>query len=429
MAKIVILGAGLAGLSAAYHLKEDYQIYEKEQEIGGLCRSKCINGFTFDYSGHLLHFQTQKGFNFIKELIGNDLVKHRRRAWIYFKKTYIPYPFQANLYYLSQELAHECLQGILKRKPLEVSEPANFLEWSIDKFGQGIVKHFFKPYNVKFWTVPLKEMDCSWAENLVPVPTISEVLEGAWRRNKKSFGYNINFWYPKKDGIKTLVTNLSKNIHNIKVSKEVKSINWQAKKVRFSDGEEVQYEYLISTLPLVELINSLNDKPKEIDEAAKSLRYVSIYNFNLGIDRERITDKHWIYFPEEDFVFFRVGFPMNFSKEVVPEGKSSLYAEVSYSLTKPLHKDKVKTRIIEDLHKAKILKPKDKVVVTDENDFKYGYILYNHNHQFCQKQILDFLNSIQIFSIGRYGHWSYMSMEEAVLEGEKISQRIDKNSC
>ena len=424
MEKVVILGAGLAGLSAAYHFKKDCRIYEKDEEIGGLCRSKRIDGFTFDYSGHLLHFQTQKGFNFIKELLGDSLEKHRRRAWIYFKNAYVPYPFQANLYYLPQDLSNECLQGILKRKILGESEPANLLEWSIDKFGKGIVKHFFMPYNTKFWTVPLEEMDCSWAENLVPVPTISEVLEGAWRRNKKAFGYNINFWYPKKGGIKELVTALSKGFSNIQVSKEVKKINWQTKKITFKDGEEVQYEHLVSTLPLIDLMELLVDEPEEIREAGKLLRYVSIYNLNLGIDRDRITDKHWIYFPEDEFVFFRVGFPMNFSKEAVPAGKSSLYAEVSYSLNSSLDKEKIKTRIIEDLHKAKILKEKDKILVMDENDVRFGYILCDHNHQSCRKKILDFLNSVRIFSIGRYGCWRYMSMEETILEGKKIAQKL-----
>ncbi len=422
MAKIVILGAGLTGLSLAYHLKGEYEVYEKNAEIGGLCRSKYIDGFIFDYSGHLLHFQTQKGFNFIKELLPDNLVKHKRRAWIYFQKTYVPYPFQANLYYLPQELTHECIQGVLKRKNFSEEEPANFLEWCLNKFGKGIVEHFLKPYNVKFWTVPLEEIDCSWVENLVPVPTISEVLEGAWRRSKKSFGYNVNFWYPQKGGIKNLIDSLNKNINHVYLGKEVKSVNWKEKTVIFTDESKVGYECLFSTIPLIELMKNLDEKPEDMVEAAKLLNYISVYNLNLGIDRDRITDKHWIYFPEDEFIFFRLGFPMNFSKDVVPKGKSSLYAEVSYSSNRPVDKEKLKTRIIEDLYKTQILKPKDKILVTDENDFKYAYILSDHNYQNSQKKILDFLNSVQIFPVGRYGRWSYMSMEESILDGEKASQ-------
>jgi len=425
MAKITILGAGLAGLSAAYHLKKDYQIYEKNEEIGGLCRSNHIDGFTFDCSGHLLHFQTQKGFDFVHSLLGEELLKHKRRAWIYFKGAYIPYPFQANLYYLPQVLAHECLQGMLKRKKLGGDTPVNFSEWLIGKFGKGMVNHFFEPYNTKFWTLPLEEISYSWAENLVPVPTISEALEGAWKRNKKAFGYNINFWYPKKGGIKVLIDSLSKSICNIQASKEIKKIDWEAKKVKFNDGEEVEYESLISTLPLVELIDFLDNAPEEIVASRELLQYVSIYNLNLGIDRERITDKHWIYFPEKDFIFFRVGFPMNFSKEAAPSGKSSLYTEVSYSSKRPLDNENIKARIIEDLHKAKILRGKDKILAVDENDIRYGYILCDHNYQSSQMKILNFLNSIKIFPIGRYGRWHYMSMEQVILDGRRIAEMLN----
>jgi len=84
--RIFILGAGLAGLSAAWHLQKDglgCQIFEKESEVGGLCRSKNINGFTFDYDGHLLHFKHSYTFNLIKSLLKNNLFEHQRNAWIY----------------------------------------------------------------------------------------------------------------------------------------------------------------------------------------------------------------------------------------------------------------------------------------------------------------------------------------------------------
>src|SRR3989338_7951047 len=98
--RILILGAGLAGLSAAWHLQKkgiDCQLFEKEPEVGGLCRSKKINNFIFDYSGHLLHFKHKYTFNLVRNLLGNDLLKHQRSAWIYSYGKCTRYPFQANL--------------------------------------------------------------------------------------------------------------------------------------------------------------------------------------------------------------------------------------------------------------------------------------------------------------------------------------------
>lgn len=115
--RILILGAGLAGLSTAWHLQKkgiDCQIFERESEIGGLCRSKKIDGFTFDYCGHLLHFKHRYAFNLIKNLLGSNLIEHKRSAWIYSSGVYTPYPFQANLHGLPADIAKECLLGFIK---------------------------------------------------------------------------------------------------------------------------------------------------------------------------------------------------------------------------------------------------------------------------------------------------------------------------
>ncbi len=108
--RIFILGAGLTGLSAAWHLQKrgiDCQIFEKEPEVGGLCRSKKIGGFTFDCDGHLLHFKHRYTLNLIKNLLKNNLTEHQRNAWIYAFDTYVHYPFQANLYGLPPSVVKE----------------------------------------------------------------------------------------------------------------------------------------------------------------------------------------------------------------------------------------------------------------------------------------------------------------------------------
>ena len=108
--KIIVLGAGLAGLSVAWHLQKkgiECLVFEKESEVGGLCRSKTIKGFTFDCDGHLLHFKHRHAFNLVKSLLGNNLTEHKRSSWVYFDSSYIPYPFQANLHGLPAKIAEE----------------------------------------------------------------------------------------------------------------------------------------------------------------------------------------------------------------------------------------------------------------------------------------------------------------------------------
>jgi len=198
--RIIVLGAGLAGLSTAWHLQKsglDCQVFEKELEVGGLCRSKNINGFIFDYDGHLLHFRHRYAFNFIKGLLGSNLARHQKNAWIYAYKRYIRYPFQANLYCLPPTIIKECLSGLIQvsgNKRIRDKDGFNFSEWIRQSFGKGIARHFMVPYNTKFWTVPPEELTCEWLDGFIPVPSLKQVIEGALKDRRKQFGYaNVIF--------------------------------------------------------------------------------------------------------------------------------------------------------------------------------------------------------------------------------------------
>lgn len=426
--KIVILGAGLAGLSTAYHLKKDYEIYEKEGDVGGLCRSKNINGFTFDYDGHLLHFKNRYALDLLKKLMNGNLVKHRRNSWIYSFGTYTRYPFQANFFGLPQQISKECILGLIKAKYRNGNgRPENgtcFEDWILDTFGQGIARYFMLPYNAKFWTVSPRELTCEWIDGYIPVPTLEETVEGALAENERKFGYNVLFWYPAQGGIQEVATAFAKKIKRVNTSSEVIKIDIVNKEVKFRDNRKVYFDKLISTIPLPEIINLIDDLPENVISAIKKLRYTSILNLNLAIERNKISDKHWIYFPEKKFIFYRVGFSHNFSPHLTPLGKSSLYVEVSYSKDKPINKKKIVQRIIRDLIKADILTEKERILARDVNDIKYGYILYDQNYQSSIERILNFLNKNNIYSLGRYGSWRYMSMEDVILEGKNAAERI-----
>ncbi|MFH1768956.1 MAG: FAD-dependent oxidoreductase, partial [Candidatus Omnitrophota bacterium] len=159
--RIVILGAGLAGLSVAWHLQKlgiECRVFEKENAPGGLCRSKKIAGFTFDYDGHLLHFKHNYTLRLLKNLLGGNLIRHRRSAWIYSFDRFTRYPFQANLYGLPSAVTKDCLLEYIKvhRNGSKISHNGSFYHWIDKTFGKGIGRNFMMPYNRKFWTVPLR---------------------------------------------------------------------------------------------------------------------------------------------------------------------------------------------------------------------------------------------------------------------------------
>lgn len=422
---IVILGAGLAGLSAAYHLKQDYALFEKEQEPGGMARSIDKDGYVFDYDGHLLHFNNEYVFKLVSEILDGNLAPHKRDSWIYSKDIFTRYPFQANFYGLPKQVVRDCLIGLIKAK---VTSPykrpdanGNFEDWIVKTFGRGIAEHFMLPYNKKFWTVEPGELNCDWLDGFVPVPPLEDTITGAIQDNAKSYGYNSRFWYPVKGGISQLANSFADRAKNTYFNKRAVTLDQYRKEVVFEDGMIRRFKKLITTIPLPELSGILINIPDKVREAFSMLRFTSVYVVNLGIKREDVSEKHWIYYPEKDFVFYRIGFPTNFSMDVAPSGRTSIYSEVSYSQHKPIDKNKILSDTIEGLKKARLITDSDETEVCLPIDIKYGYVVYDANRRYAVSVIKDYLKRFNIHTIGRYGSWSYMSMEDVILEGKETA--------
>ncbi|HTY45275.1 MAG TPA: FAD-dependent oxidoreductase [Patescibacteria group bacterium] len=426
--RIVILGAGLAGLSAAWHLQRkgiDCLVFEKAPDVGGLCRSKKIGGFVFDYDGHLLHFRHRYTFELVKDFLADNLSEHRRNSWIYSSGRYTRYPFQANLYGLPSSIVKECLMGFIETaREQQEQGRVTFFDWIHKKFGNGISRHFMVPYNTKFWTIPPEEMTCEWLDGFVPVPSLHQVIEGTIQENRKSFGYNAHFWYPKKGGINELVSALASRIKNIYTNCQVTGIDTRNKCVHLDSGSKERYDLLISSIPLPDIPHMVSGMPKAVAGFFKRLRWNSVFNLNIGVDKQDYLGRHWVYFPEKELSFFRVGCFHNFSSTSAPPGKSSLYIEVAYSKEKPIDKTKIIFHIKEDLKKVGILAQGDGIVSEDINDIKYAYPIYDRHWQQNRNEIVKYLGHHDILPVGRYGSWRYMSMEDVILDGKAVAEKI-----
>lgn len=432
--KVLVLGAGICGLSAAWHLQKqgiNCVTFEKEKEVGGLCRSKVKNGFIFDYDGHLLHFKNKSIFKLVKGLLENNLKKHKRNSWVYHYGCYGRYPFQANLYGMPASVVKDCIEGFLASSENNNSEKkfSNFLDWSRLKLGSGITKHFVKPYNEKFWTVPCNQLTCEWLDGFVAVPTWQELLEGTFRPSRREFGYNAYFYYPKRGGINQLPLALASKIRNINTASAVKEIDLKRKEVRTFSGRKEKYDFLVSTIPLPEIACLIREIDLEYFRLFKNLKWNSILNINLGIQRKGISSRHWVYFPGKETCFFRAGFPSSFSQSLVPSGKSSLYIEIAYSENKPLPKNNIVEDCIDSLKKLSILKSGDEIITKDINNIKYAYPIFDKNYLVTRKKLLNYLKDRSIISCGRYGSWKYLSMEGAILEGIRAAEEVSGLFC
>jgi len=209
----VILGAGLAGLSAAYALQQagqdHWQVYEREDRVGGLARTLEVEGYRFDFGPHILFTIDREMEELIRDLLGDNFHAQERRAYIYHHAhdLYTRFPFQAHLYGLPIEIVKECLVGLTEavaRQAAGEFSPTNYEEWMRGFFGTGIAEHLMIPYARKIWTVEPSTMDFSWIGRRVPTPDVERIVEGAVTPEVELVGATANFWYPREGGIEPL---------------------------------------------------------------------------------------------------------------------------------------------------------------------------------------------------------------------------------
>lgn len=430
MPKIVILGAGLTGLSIAYFLEKagffDYQIFEKTDRPGGLLKTHHENGFVFDHTGHFLHINNPIFECFLEEIYGlKNMNMLNRKSFIYSNKTNTPYPFQKNLYGLPTKIIVDCITRFIKRKTT-IKNPKNFHQWVEKYFGLGFGKHFFFPYNSKLLNIKPKDLMPSWTGRFVPKIELKELLECSLEPKEYSLdGYNSSFFYPKSGGIEQLVKQIiSKLKQKIETNHSAHCIDKSRKKIYFQNGHSVDYQMLFSTIPLTNLLKSIsNQTMNNFKSTADKLGCNQVVNFNIGIKRENLSEKHWVYFPEKKFKFYRVGFWHNFADSMVPEGHSSLYGEVSFrpELNNKSSKEKLLNQSINQALKFFNIKNSE-ISIQKTLFLEHAYVVYNLWREQNLKKLHETLNKENIHSIGRFGEWKYSSMQEAVLDGLENSK-------
>lgn len=427
---IVILGAGLTGLSTAYHLEQqnffDFKIFEKESTAGGLCRSVEEQGFTFDYTGHLLHSSDPYFTQFLTNVVGmENLAVIRRRSFIYSHNTYTHFPFQMNLYGLPSDVIIECIEGFVNR-PQGKKEPRTFYDWALKKFGAGLTKYFFLPYQEKIFAYDIKKISASWTGRFVPETSLQAILRGSLTApEEQEVGYNANFFYPKKGGIQFWIDKLAQNIKTpVKTDYTVEQIDLKNKVVTFTNGDFEPFDTLINTLPLDTFLKLLKEPTDStLADAHKKLLCNSVINFNLGINRSDLSDKHWIYLPEKQFIPYRLGFYHNFSESMAPQGCSSLYGEIAYLNSTKSSPGTLTREAINQVQQL-LQFTDEEVSIKKVMNISHAYVIFDFWREKHLPSLHQSLAAYNIHSIGRYGAWKYASMQESLLDGKELAELL-----
>lgn len=424
---ILIIGAGLTGLSAACQVRKKcrLRVIERQAGPGGLAVTDEEQGFRFDKTGHLLHLRHPAVRRWILRLMGERLTVVRRLSRIWSHGVYTRYPFQSNTFGLPPQVAKECLMGYLKvRETPPRIRIKSFLDFIHVHFGKGFAKHFMVPYNKKIWGVHPRAMTAAWCERFVPVPALEDVIDGAVGLHDRELGYNVDFHYPSH-GIALLANRLAGAVQKdveIDYGRSVLSVDYRKRRARLEGGETIQYDSLISTMPLKALGGRLDSPPRKVKTAVGLLRCNPLRYLNVALKKPAGTPYHWCYVPQEKIPFYRVGAYSNFSKHLVPPGRGSLYVELASR--GPVNMRSVMPEVIKYLVEMKIIARASDILFAKPRLLDYAYVVYDHNYPKVVPLLHRFLEKEGIFSTGRYGSWNYSAMEDALVMGKETAERV-----
>jgi protoporphyrinogen oxidase len=438
--KIVIIGAGPTGLGAAYRLKElgytNFHMYERSSHLGGLASSfKDPAGFTWDIGGHVMFSHYKYYDKCFETLMGKDYQENMRECWVRMFDAWVPYPFQNNIRYLPKEVTCDCLTGLIEAQANRDHKSAtNFKEFIDAVFGDGIVKHFMEPYNFKVWAHPAEMMNKEWiGERVAMVDTNRAIKNVVMGTDDFGWGPNNQFKFPLFGGTGEFYRRFGSPLEgHYTLNKKVDFINIGKKEVRFSDGEIVPYDILITAMPLDKLCNEMinGEMPREIKKATASLKHSGGYMVGIGIKQPCPSTKSWMYFPEDNCPFYRVTYLSNYSPFMTPDKDQyySLLCETSYSEHKPVDGSRIVEDTITGLVNAGLIKDEDRkdIVSTWTYHAEYSYPTPSVERDAILAQAIPFLEKHQVYSRGRFGMWKYevSNTDHTLMQGVELVNRL-----
>jgi protoporphyrinogen oxidase len=423
--RTLIVGAGVSGLATAAALPhDDYLILEADPEIGGYCKTVHRDGFVWDYSGHFFHFKHPEIEGWLRERMAGQRVRVvNKRSFISYKGRLIDFPFQKNIHQLPQDEFIDCLYDLyFARAPRELltgsaaAEPpakeANFQEMLYRRFGRAIADKFLVPYNQKLYACELSRLDPDAMGRFFPHAELTDVIRNMKVADNRS--YNSTFTYPEGGAIE-YVKALASAVRPaaLALSEPLLGIDL-ATRVARTPRRELRFEQLVSSIPFNRLL-ALSGVAH--DPAVWTWNKVLV--FNLGFDRKGPREPHWIYYPDPQCVFYRVGFYDN----IFDTDRLSIYVEVGLPADAVVDVAALRERVLGDLRRQGVT-AEARLVAEHSVVMDPAYVHITRTSLAEHARLGAVLRRSGVHTLGRYGGWTYCSIEDNIVEARRLAAAL-----
>lgn len=421
--EIAILGAGISGISTAYHLRSSnhtVSLYEARNTWGGLLDNfKPRPGFTFDHFIHLSFTSNE----YVKKIFdkSTDSVIHNPISYNLSDGVWMKHPVQFNLAPLPVEEKVKIIESFMTRS--ETVDVKNYRDWLYRQYGAYFSDNYPGKYTKKYWSVEPEQLTTNWVSSRFTVPDLSQILRGAFETQEENFYYAKSMRYPTKGGYKAYLGYMASSI-DIQTGKKAILLDLEKKRIDFHDGTHAYFDKLVTTIPLPELVRIIKDLPTRILEAAEKLSATSGQLVSIGFNK--VIPQHlWYYIYDEDFYPARAYSPSVKSSGNVPEGKSSVQFETYFSKYRApyLSGDDLIDHIVKKSNQFGTFAPED-IEFTDYREVKYANVLFDFNREQNLEIVHEYLDKSSIEYCGRFGMWEYLWSDQCLISGKNMAEKI-----
>ena len=411
--KIAVLGAGVSGLSVARLLKDkghDVTVFEKESAVGGLARSRFVNGVLYDpHGGHILNSKHPEVMEWAFSILPKEKWQYTvRNAKIFMNGKYISYPFELSLCELDIDDATDCVHDFILAQSGE--EPDNFRDWLVWNFGRAICDRYMIPYNEKIWAYPLEKMETKWMRGKMPLPSKKEMIRSMLLKDPSERKMpHSTFYYPIDGGIQSFMDAIADGL-TVRRDTSVQSVAKNENKWLINQSEA--FDRIVSTIPLPVLGKVMADIPDAVRRHIGDLKYNSLTTVLFECPETAIT---WLYIPSKEFRSHRVGYQSALTPRAnMKPGKGAAALEIIGDRFDTAGLEKAGNVLPAELGYKETL---------DSEFTEFAYVIHDTNYRKNIEAITGYFDAVDGFDLlGRWGTWNYKNMDLCILDAMELAK-------